>query len=180
MTKIKKIYLDMDGVLVDNILGLAHLENTTIDGIQEQKSNIRKNNPDIDFVIQLIRKHLYTNKHFSTCPPMKEFHVFTKLIRQWLSNGLHVEILSSGTSGKDIFHEVCRQKDEWLDTWGLSILPAHYAMGSSEKQKWAAPDILLIDDYGKNIDEFRAAGGHAIQHLNMNDTIVQLQELNLI
>ncbi len=81
---------------------------------------------------------------------MKEFHVFTKLIRQWLSNGLHVEILSSGTSGKDIFHEVCRQKDEWLDTWGLSILPAHYAMGSSEKQKWAAPDILLIDDYGNS------------------------------
>ena len=76
---------------------------------------------------------------------------------------------------------MCDQKREWLKKNGLDLLPQHFAMGAREKQKWAAPNALLIDDYEKNIRQFKEKGGHGIfyQH-DINKLMEDLQELNLL
>jgi hypothetical protein len=47
------------------------------------------------------------------------------------------------------------------------------------KQNYAAPNHILIDDRKSNIDQWRAQGGIGILHTSADDTIQQLQKLEL-
>ena len=47
------------------------------------------------------------------------------------------------------------------------------------KQNYAAPNHILIDDRKSNIDQWRAQGGIGILHTSADDTIQQLQKLGL-
>jgi hypothetical protein len=47
------------------------------------------------------------------------------------------------------------------------------------KQRLASPNSILIDDYERNIIQWREAGGIGILHKSAEDTINQLQELGL-
>lgn len=179
-TPIWKVLLDMDGVIVDNLVDLAMREGMQPKEIVEKKSWMKKENPDFDYVVSLIRKHLYSGWHFENAPAMKSLPTFKKLIRHWLKNGVRVEILSSGCSGEDIYPEICRQKELWLEKHGIGLLPTNYARGSSEKYKWAGEGILLIDDYAKNIEQFRNAGGHGIIYQNVNTLMDELQYFSLL
>ncbi len=177
---IDTVYFDMDGVLVDDMLTLAALEGKTLLEVEIARAAKKAEDPHFDYVVYLIRKHLYQNKCFATALETPEFPIFYSIIKHLLRKRIHVEILSSGTRQLDIFQECCDQKRIWLSERNLDIIPQHYAFGAREKQKWAQPNVLLIDDYDKNVREFIAAGGNAIQHSNINDTIVKLQALHLI
>lgn len=179
-TKIEKIYLDMDGVLVDNIRGLAECEGVTSSDIMAEKERMYRENPELDYVMVLIRRHIYQNDHFYKCPPLPEFEAFKKLIKHWLTNGIYVEILSSGTSNADIYDEVCRQKVLWLEAHGLGVLPTNFSMGSKQKVDWADPKVLLIDDYVKNVKSFLECGGNALQHRTIRETILALEKMELL
>ncbi|MFZ9303097.1 MAG: hypothetical protein ACO239_06980 [Sediminibacterium sp.] len=48
-----------------------------------------------------------------------------------------------------------------------------------QKQEYASPTSILIDDRQKNIDQWEAAGGIGILHTNTANTIKQLQQLGL-
>jgi len=48
-----------------------------------------------------------------------------------------------------------------------------------QKQEYASPTSILIDDRQKNIDEWEAAGGIGILHTSTANTIKQLQQLGL-
>jgi hypothetical protein len=50
---------------------------------------------------------------------------------------------------------------------------------ASQKQEYASPTSILIDDRQKNIDQWKAAGGIGILHTNTANTIKQLQQLGL-
>ena len=50
---------------------------------------------------------------------------------------------------------------------------------SSDKQKYAAPNHILIDDRKSNIDQWISQGGIGILHTSAADTINQLQKLGL-
>jgi hypothetical protein len=50
---------------------------------------------------------------------------------------------------------------------------------ASQKQEYASPTSILIDDRQKNIDQWEAAGGIGILHTNTPNTIKQLQQLGL-
>ena len=50
---------------------------------------------------------------------------------------------------------------------------------ASQKQEYASPTSILIDDRQKNIDQWEAAGGIGILHTNTANTIKQLQQLGL-
>ena len=47
------------------------------------------------------------------------------------------------------------------------------------KQKYAAPNHILIDDKPSNIEEWRSQGGIGILHTSATNTISQLKELGL-
>jgi hypothetical protein len=50
---------------------------------------------------------------------------------------------------------------------------------ASQKQEYASPTSILIDDRQKNIDQWKAAGGIGILHTNTANTIKQLKQLGL-
>jgi hypothetical protein len=50
---------------------------------------------------------------------------------------------------------------------------------ASQKQEYASPTSILIDDRQQNIDQWEAAGGIGILHTSTPNTIKQLQQLRL-
>jgi 5'(3')-deoxyribonucleotidase/chloramphenicol 3-O-phosphotransferase len=50
---------------------------------------------------------------------------------------------------------------------------------SYNKQKHAAPDAILIDDYKRNVDQWKAKGGIEIQYLDANQVIRDLAEWDI-
>ena len=50
---------------------------------------------------------------------------------------------------------------------------------STDKQKYADENSILIDDRPSNIDQWRSQGGIGILHVSAEDTIQQLKKLGL-
>lgn len=59
------------------------------------------------------------------------------------------------------FNRVCKQKQIWLNHY-LPTFTYHFAQGGATKQRWAKPTHLLVDDYEKNVKDWRAKGGVAL------------------
>ena len=62
---------------------------------------------------------------------------------------------------------------QWLPNTPLILCPA------IEKQKYADPNSILIDDNSGNIERWKAAGGIGIRFYNTSQTIKDLQKLGL-
>lgn len=87
---------------------------------------------------------------------------------------VQVEILSS--SGGPKYHdEVAKQKIKWLKDHNI-FYKANIVSGRSKKKTYADKYSVMIDDTKDVIDDFIAAGGHAILHENVNDTVPKLME----
>lgn len=48
---------------------------------------------------------------------------------------------------------------------------------AADKQKYASPTSILIDDFDRNISQWKASNGIAIHHKNASDTIKKLNKL---
>ena len=158
-----KIYLDMDGVLTD------------FEGRYEQLFGVR---PD---EVKSRVKHFWDNwetfikgNNFETL----EWHKgAVELLAYVASLQVPVEILSSSGGGQ--FHDiVVPQKLKWLESKGIPY-KANIVPGGAKKAELAQPWHILIDDTPHVIEKYRAAGGTAILHENVNDTIKQLSKLHL-
>jgi len=68
-------------------------------------------------------------------------------------------------------------KKQWLNQ-NLPGVPVVLAYREN-KQNYARPSRIIIDDNKQTCDEWRAKGGIAIQHVSAQDTIKQLQQLGL-
>lgn len=70
-----------------------------------------------------------------------------------------------------------RAKVDWLKAHGINnklILKKSY-----RKQEHAAPNHILIDDYIRNVEQWKAGGGIAIHHTNINKTLKELLDLGI-
>ena len=66
------------------------------------------------------------------------------------------------------------QKIKWLETHDIDF-QRNFVPGKHLKKKYARKDTLIIDDTESVINDWRAAGGVAILHKNVPDTLVQLK-----
>ena len=57
-----------------------------------------------------------------------------------------------------------QDKIDWINEYFPGI-PVNFGPYSRDKQKWARPGDILIDDKQSNIEEWEAAGGIPIHHL---------------
>jgi 5'(3')-deoxyribonucleotidase len=57
-------------------------------------------------------------------------------------------------------------------------IPVMFGPYSKDKWRHCQPGDILIDDRSSNIDEWRAAGGIAIHHINIDTTLQELSNLN--
>ena len=110
-------------------------------------------------------------RHFET---LEWFHEGKELFKFLSSFGIPMEILSS--SGGEIFYEeITEHKTSWLRNNNINI-PVNIVPGKRYKKDFAHEHHLLIDDTHRNVVEFKEAGGKAILHQNLKDTMEQVYE----
>jgi len=155
------IYLDMDGVLVDfegpteKILGKSLLNYTMNDDdfkIISSKSSFWRDLPPTHDAMILWDFVKNFKPHILSAYPPNDKNNAIRGKRQWIVKHLHYSL-------HDV-HLVQRQEKQ------------EYAINPK-----TGKSNILIDDYQKNIDEWRKAGGIPIHHVGARSTIMKLKEM---
>ena len=157
MNKIKKIYLDMDGVIAN--FDKKYKELFSIPPAEAEKE--KKFEP---FFNEFIAK-----ESFAKLELMPDAINLLNYLRK---TGIPVEILSS-TSSERRDAQIRPQKMKWLKDHQIEF-PVILVPGARLKQEYATPDSLLIDDTPRNIDEWRRSGGIGILYTDYVSCIAML------
>jgi hypothetical protein len=158
---IRKIYLDMDGVLTDFQRRYAELFGENAAG--EDRPNKKNSSNWTEFVM---------SRQFET---LDWFEGAKELLDFVNSLNVKVEILSS-TAGAKYHGEVRDQKTVWLNNAKVWY-PANLVPGRRVKRFFSYKGNVLIDDTPDVTEEFAKYGGSAILHTDVNSTIAQLKEM---
>lgn len=159
----KKVYLDMDGVLCDfqsryeSMFGPLHREERD------------------DKAWSVNWQQFVTTEQFKTLdwfPGGRSLLARLVFLTQRAEN---LEILSS-SGGLEFHEQVKEQKMYWLDKNEV-FFKANIVPGRSYKAQYATPDTILIDDTPEIIDAFNAAGGHGILHTDVDQTMALVSEI---
>lgn len=177
---IKKIYFDMDGVLVDFATGLAEQHGISLEEFHKRRIEMREIDPTFEYGIWLFYRYINEAPLFQNYPPMPYLNVFVRLMNYWRENGIQVEILSSVSSFPGLAKPISKQKNTWLAEYDLSSMKRTYTQGSIEKLKYAKPGVLLIDDLPGTIEGFKKSGGDGIVHETIEQTIEELRSRGLV
>jgi PAS domain-containing protein len=152
------IYLDMDGVLTDFEAAFVKIDGRPETEIEKQG--------DPAFWAHVKQGGL---EFWSKMPWMKDGKQLWQYVRKH-----NVEILSAPARA---LPESNKGKEIWvrreLGNIKMTLIRAN------QKQKFASPTAILIDDNKKNIDRWNAAGGVGIWHVSANKTIKQLKDLSI-
>ena len=164
-SKVKKVYLDMDGVLAGFD---AHFRETFGNNPRDFESQEGRdafwdaiNNAGVDF---------WSDMDWE--PGGQQLLDYLK------SKDIELHILSSPGSSNDAIPG----KNKWLERMNIGISPdkIHYKQ-AKDKRQMAAPDALLIDDRGSNIAQFIEDGGKGIKHnsSDLKSTIHKLKKFGI-
>lgn len=162
MVKIRKIYLDMDGVIADFNKGYKELNNM-------EPREAEKNKKFDHFFDEFIAANKFAT--LDLMPGARE--LITYLNHLYLNRSITTEILSS-TANQERYDDISRQKMFWLQKHGISFKP-NFVPGKRLKYQFATPDSAIIDDTASVIDDWRKAGGIGIWHKDVATTLAQLK-----
>ena len=161
-----KIYLDMDGVL-------TNFEKRYVEKFGEFPRDLDKR-----------RQHFWDNwkkfvddRDFETLEKHPNADELLATVALFAKEGIPIEILSS--SGGGYSHDiVTEQKKVWLKNNGIDF-HANIVPGGGHKRRFASQWNILVDDTESVITRYRDAGGTAIHHTDIKETIKQLHALHL-
>ena len=159
-----KIYLDMDGVVAD------------FDGFLHEYQTAEKKDHDADHQT-LFRTLVTEEKIFENLSTMEGAHDFIYKVREMVDGkGVEIFFLTSvGTKDPDLGTIVSDQKVRWLRQQGFPFKPL-FVTEKKHKAKYAHDKAILIDDRPGCVEPFRAAGGRAILHKYVEETLQALEE----
>tara|TARA_Y100000356_G_scaffold127141_1_gene125709 strand:- start:117 stop:635 length:519 start_codon:yes stop_codon:yes gene_type:complete len=159
--KVKRVFIDMDGVLTDFALGVENMIGMKLTSDDAGHSEYDR------------RKEELTNKRlFRNLPPMKDMWELMGYLKH---TGLPLEILTAaGVINREL---VVWDKHEWIKQWVDPTIVVTCTMSGAQKAAFAQKGNVLIDDRGKNIDAWVEAGGIGIKHKTARDTINELKLL---
>jgi len=148
------IYCDMDGVLVDFAGGYAEFMGNPPGPLYKTPEE-RKQFWD-NFNEKLIEKGMKEHQYWAGLPPLKNGMLLWREIKKYKP------IILSAPS-----HNVSESKKGKL-IWIKRFLGNPPAIINYQKQNWATPTSILIDDRKDFITKWEAAGGIGILHKNSN------------
>lgn len=156
----KKIYIDMDGVLTD--FNRKYMEMFGLTPSEIRASRDRK------------AYSAHWHKFVDSDGFVKlDWHPGGQQLVDYLAHlwndGVQLCILSSA-GGFDRHREVQEQKMEWLYDHGIGY-PAVIVPGRRFKAGFADRDSFIIDDTADVVDSFIGRGGHGIIHVDVDRTI---------
>lgn len=159
--RIKKIYVDMDGVL-------ANFEKKWVElyGFDPENTHKHKKLGKERF------KEFVENHEFSVLEPMPDMQTLVDYLNQKLDD-IPKETLTS-TANEKYFDKVSHQKRVWLHKHEIDW-KENYVPGKSKKKEYAGEGLILIDDDIQNIDDWNKAGGIGIHHRDALTTIALLK-----
>jgi 5'(3')-deoxyribonucleotidase len=156
------LYLDMDGVVADfdeyaaRTLGIPPSQGIYPDEVwYKLASNAR--------LYRDLVKTSYADELVFQCSRLAKQH------------GYDLKFLTAVPKGNDVpwaFYD----KVVWVQTH-FPGTPVMFGPFSKDKHVHCRPGDILIDDRKSNIEEWRAAGGLAILHIDFADTMTQLNHL---
>ncbi len=154
--KLSVIYLDMDGVIAN---------------FEKRYKELFHQDPEVDRKTHFKKyfDEFIHGKNFATLEMMPGAMDLINFLRK---APVPTNILSS-TANEENYDEIAKQKMVWLQTHGITFTPL-FVPGKHLKYKYAKPDTLIIDDTQSVIDDWRAAGGHAIWHKDVPSTLAML------
>ena len=159
--KVKRIFVDMDGVLCDFLRGCETY-------LGHPLTNDDKGHTEYD-----LRKQELTDKRlFANLPPMVDMYDLLGYIKHCETPW---EILTAaGVVNREL---VVYDKNEWIKRYVDPSVVVTCTMSGSQKAAFAYEGSVLIDDRKKNIDAWESAGGIGILHTSAKETIEALKEL---
>jgi hypothetical protein len=169
---IKKLYIDMDGVICD---------------FERRYNELYHSNPEVCFPDsasnnQKKKQYLkYWNEfveggNFATLDPMPDWdNGFGYLWSLSIETNLKIYVLTS-TARSEYFEILATHKMNWLRENDIDFEPI-FVPGKRFKKIYAAPDSILVDDTKKNYYDWVANGGIGILHENWEKTINSLEKI---
>lgn len=169
---IKKIYLDMDGVICDFCTPFFTMAKQTGLPITNPLKSYH------DTQDQRLFHYAVKQGVFADLPLMDNACLLIDTL-QALSERFNfdIEILSSvNCTTPSVARFICEQKRQWLQTNGIHF-PANFVDISFQKGEYANYNHLLIDDSEIPIKSFATCGGKVIKHTQVEKTLDQLAKL---
>ena len=109
-------------------------------------------------------------QNFATLEMMPQANELLEFLR---NAPVPTEILSS-TARPDRHESISKQKEIWLQSHGITF-KRNFVPGKQLKKEYAKEDTLIIDDTETVITDWRIAGGHAIWHRDVPNTLAMLK-----
>ena len=157
---VSKLYLDMDGVLCSFEKRYLELFNES-PGSSRDRKNFSSN------WIKFIEGENFATLDWN--PGGQELLAYVRTIPK----NIEIEMLTS-SGGMKYHTEVTIQKTQWLCERGIEF-KINTVPGRKLKAAYATSTTILVDDTPDVIDSFGNAGGIAILHKDVNETIAKLQ-----
>lgn len=163
---IQKIFIDMDGVLADFNRGLSELLNVTPMPQENQPMHWQEE------MWSAISE--YARFYRDLEPVSGAVEGFNQLFSRY---GDRVEILTGVPKPNRNVPFATPDKIEWVKKYLSPKVKVNAVLRAEKLNFCHGKDFILIDDYKKNIAEWKETGGTAILFNNWQDTLTVIEEL---
>lgn len=158
----RKIYVDLDGVLADFDTGFKLACGQSLEEVGDAN------------IWNVLRPH--ADGFYAGLPLMPDAKLLWHHLHK--SNFVDIQILSA-IPRRAQFPTAERDKRIWVAKHFGPDVRVNMGPFAVDKQNWCRPGDILIDDSEKNIPQWRSKGGVGILHTSGVTTIQELMTMNL-